>query len=133
MRLFRNKTSHNQEKPCVRWKLPERVYYVESPEDDTVLVAIDVEIKEYHEDNTMTVSWYDTTHERSMAAKEIIKKDSYFQFERIMKDGERHYRFIPMSLEIYNKKIKDRLVAGSDFSNKEELIEAFLNTLKNEV
>lgn len=116
-------------------KLPKPVYYVESPNDDTVLVGMDVTI--FHDkigDKVATsVSWYDTSHERIMAAAEIERKNDDFTFQRAECEGGGSYYFTPMNLEIYNSKVKHRLAAGGDFANEEDLIKAFLETLEGEV
>lgn len=116
-------------------KLPEPVYYVESPDDETVLVGIDVTIEpeKINDKNVAVVSWYDTVHQRRMAASETSKKDGYFAFRRIEQEGGGEYFFAPMDLELYNDKVKNRLTNGKDFDNKEDLIKAFLKTTENDV
>ena len=68
-----------------------------------------------------------------MTASEIRQKDDFFAFKRINQEGGGFYYFSPMNLEIYNNKVKQRLVAGSDFTNNEDLIKAFLTTTEDEV
>ena len=123
------------EKTISRKRLPEPVYYVESPDDRTVLVAMDVIVehqKSTKHDKTI-ITWYDTTHERVMEASETTWKDGCFSFKRGDCPGDWVYHFIPMNLEIYYEKVKHRLLAGSDFTSKEDLIKAFLETLEDEV
>ena len=116
-------------------KLPKPVYYIESPNDDTVLVGIDVTIEHnvQNNGNISKVSWYDTSRERSMLASETNQKDDNFEFKRIEQEGGGEYSFTPMNLDIYNDKVKQHLAAGSDFNNEEDLIKAFLSTTEDEV
>ncbi len=114
-------------------KLPQPVYYIESSDDDTVLVGIDVEIKQMG-DAAPVVTWYDTSHERSMSALEMVKKDDYFAFrsaDKKMANGEpAEYYFAPMDLNTYREKVKDKLIEGRDFESEEEMINAFLEAAK---
>ena len=119
---FRN-SSETQE------NLPMPVYYVESSDDDSVLVGINVAIK-HNDDDTAVVSWFDTAHERAMVADEIRQGDDYFAFKRSDSEGGQMYKFTPMNLDIYNEKVKSELIAGKEFSSDEEMIQAFLNTAK---
>ena len=130
-------TSNNEKKPekikSVE-KLSKPVYYIESPTDDTVLIGIDVTIgkQEINKEKPLKISWFDTTRERTMLATETRRQDDYFAFKRAEKEGGGFYYFTPMDLKIYNSNVKQRLVAGSDFSNDEDLIDAFLSTKKEQ-
>ena len=115
-------------------KLPKPVYYIESPTDDTVLIGIDVTIdREQSDTKTARISWYDTSHERVMTAKETAQKDDYFAFERVPEEGGGIYYFAPMNLDIYNQRVKSHLENGANYSNNDDLTNAFLATIKNEV
>lgn len=116
-------------------KLPKPVYYIESPNDDTVLIGIDVTIDHDRmgEQEISIIRWYDTSHERIMIASETKQKDDYFAFKRIEREGGGVYYFTPMELDIYNSKVKQRLAAGSDFTNNEDLIKALLATTEDRV
>jgi hypothetical protein len=111
-------------------KLPKEVYYISSPDDDTVLVGIDVTIE--HGENNSMVRWYDTTRERAMMAEAMKKDGDKFAFKRIEEEGGGNYYFTPMNLEIYEDNVKDRLIEGRDFKNDEDLIRAFKETLEDE-
>lgn len=126
---------NNVEKVDSMEKLPKQVYYIESPNDDTVLVGINVTINRDRmgEREIFKISWYDTSHERIMTASETRRKDDRFAFKRIDQEGGGVYYFTPMELDIYNSKVKQRLAAGSDFTNNEDLIKAFLATTEDEV
>lgn len=108
-----------------REAMPVPVYYVESPTDKTVLVGIDVEVVERGGEKYVT--WHDTAHERMMKAVEIQQKDDYFAFRR---DNGNEYYFEPMTCNIYNEKVKDKL-NGGDFENDAALIEAFRRSIED--
>ncbi len=116
-------------------KLPKPVYYIESPNDDTVLVGMDVTIDydKFNNQDVSKITWYDTIYERIMLASETRQKGDYFAFKRIDEEGGGYYYFTPMNLDIYNDKVKKHLLAGSDFTNNEDLIKAFLATKEDEV
>lgn len=111
-------------------RLPEPVYYIESPDDDTVLVGIDVSINRYENDQKTIITWFDTTHERIMTAAETQENDKYFAFKRIEEEGGGTYYFAPMDLSLYNERVKNKLIDGKDFDNRNDLIDAFLDTTK---
>ena len=139
MILFKNNTTNmegnNAEKASNKEKLPKPVYYIESPDDNTVLVGIDIAIEHDRigDQEVSKISWYDTKHERIMMASETMQKGDYFAFKRIDREGGGTYYFEPMKLEIYNDKVKDRLADGGNFTNDDDLIKAFLETLEDEI
>lgn len=116
-------------------KLPKPVYYIESPDDDTVLVGIDVTINRDRVgvEGISEISWYDTAHERVMLASATEQKDDYFAFKRIDREGGGYYYFAPMNLEIYDEKVKQRLLStGGDFASEEEMLRALIATMEDE-
>lgn len=139
MVLFEKNTTNiadnNAEKASNKEKLPKPVYYIESPDDNTVLVGIDITIEHVQigDQEVSMISWYDTRHERIMTASKTMQKDDFFAFERIGQEGGGIYYFAPMNLEIYKDKVKDRLANGGDFTNDDDLIKAFLETLEDEI
>ena len=108
-------------------ELPHKVYYVHSPEDKTVLVAIDVKISDGK------IQWFDTTQERLMSFAEIkdAHEDGTFSFDRTEEEGGATYYFEPMSLEIFEDNVKDTLIIPEDFTDEESLIQAFERTRQN--
>ena len=110
-------------------KLPASVYYVESNEDGTVLVGMKVTIRRIS-NNHFVVSWWDPTHERCRSAGEINYEGDSFSFKRISEEGGQTYYFSPMTLEIYNTRVKNRLLGKREFDNEEEMIKAFLEELE---
>ena len=105
--------------------LPEPVYYINSPTDDTVLVGLDVVIKK--EKGVYMVSWWDPSHQRCMTAAKIMKNSDFFAFKRSEREGGHLYFFTPLDLETYNIKVKNHLIGGRNFKSKEEMIQAFLD------
>lgn len=117
--------------PNVVKKMPQPVYYIKSFDDPTVLVGLGVTVEPVKTATreVFIVRWYDTSRGRAMTASEIISKDGRFAFRRIDQEGGGVYYFTPMNLEIYNSRAKHRLISGVDFTNQEELIAAFLDTV----
>ena len=122
--------AENAEQSESHERLPEPVYYVESPDDDSVLVGIDVSIDTYENDKKTIITWFDTTHERIMTAAETQVNDKYFAFKRTEEEGGGTYYFAPMDLSLYNERVKNKLIDGKDFDNRDDLIDAFLDTTK---
>lgn len=112
-------------------KLPKPVYYIESPNDDTVLVGIDVTIE--HRKDVTIIGWYDTLRTRRMTADAVKQEGDYFAFKRSDQEGGGYYSFAPMNLKIYKDKVEQRLLSKRDFANDEELINDFLATLENNI
>ena len=122
--------SQSTEQEAGKEKLPYPVYFVESPEDDTVVVAMDVVVE------PDMVTWFDTIKERKMRIGQIIDNDpAHFVFERTeLGDGQiQTYTFVPMNLENYNSKVKQHLIDPKDEDSQDEnsLIAAFLETKKH--
>lgn len=65
-----------------RRTLPEPVYYVFSPHDDTVLVGIDVVVCK--KNNYYTVSWWDPSHERRMGASHVMFNPDFLPLKEMM-------------------------------------------------
>lgn len=109
-------------------KLPGAVYLVECETDETVLVAMRLEVvrRFSEEEEFISVKWFDTVRERVMRAKLVWRVGECLAFERLADDGGGKYYFTPLTLEKYYSKVKDSLVSGEDFMNESEMIEAFL-------
>lgn len=104
-------------------QLPGRVYFVESNKDGTVVFALDVKY------SPTSVRWFDGTKERRMEVGEITDADpNHFVFKRSEAEGGGEYSFVPMNLDVYNTKVKERLVAGGDFDDEETMLKAFEST-----
>ena len=109
-------------------KLPGAVYLVECETDETVLVAMQLEVvRRFSEGKEfISVKWFDTVRERVMRAKLVWRVGECLAFERLEADGGGKYYFTPLTLEKYYSEVKDSLVSGEDFMNESEMIEAFL-------
>jgi len=99
------------------------VYYVFSSKDNTVLLAFDVEI------NDDVIRWFDTIKERVMRATSIMEENiNKFVFQRAEEEGGGIYIFMPLNLEIYREKVKDRLLSGREFEDEEQMFAAIKKT-----
>ena len=106
--------------------LPHKVYLVSCPEDSTVLVAIDVSIKDGY------ITWFDTVKERVMKIGEItIDNDEIFVFTRGDQEGNPSYELRPLTLELYEETVKPKLNNAQDFSKEEDMFAAFEITKEN--
>lgn len=132
---YTNQIEDNKDVVNSKEFLPKPVYFIESTNDSTVLVGIGVTIERsnINDRNVSKIRWYDTSHERAMTASETKQKDDLFAFKRVEQEGGGTYYFTPMNLDIYNKKVKRRLMGGYDFTSNEQLTEAFLSTLEDEI
>jgi hypothetical protein len=95
--------------------------------DEIVSVAMNLNIRDGYE------VWFDTVKERIMKIEEIITNEQdKFSFKRKLEgDKVEVYTFVPMTLEIYNSRVKQGLLAPRDFDNLDDLIKAFEETRKN--
>ena len=116
----------------LRRKLPAAVYYVESDEDWSVMVGIGVVAEKVRtgEGDYVRVRWFDTLRDRIMTAVRFFEKDGAWGFERDPKEGGGKYYFRPMTLEIYNAKVKERTKGKAEFDDEKKLIKGFLETEK---
>lgn len=111
-------------------KLPKAIYYVESDDDYTVLVGINIVIKRYKmgRKTFFIIRWYDTSHDRIMLASRIEYINNAFIFKRIKKEGGGIYRFTPMDVDTYNERVRPYLFAAPRISSIEELEDIFFKT-----
>lgn len=125
MRTFREIMKNGRERVE---KLPGAVYLVECETDETVLVAMQLEVvRRFSEgEEFISVKWFDTVRERVMRAKLVWRVGECLAFERLETDGGGKYYFTPLTLEKYYSEVKDSLVSGEDFMNESEMIEEFL-------
>jgi hypothetical protein len=116
----------NEGEKKVEIMLPVPVYFVEADnQDETVLVAMDVSINQQQK----LIRWFDTIKDRLMYYSKIVDQDlNHFVFERGDKGSEGNYFFSPMTLDLYNKNVKAKLIQGKDFKTEEEMIAAFEKT-----
>lgn len=108
-------------------KLPGRVYFVEASNNDaSVLIAMNV-----YTDGRI-IRWFDTIKERVMGIEKIInQKANHFSFLRAKAEGGGKYTFIPLTIEIYNQKVKQHILVPQDVSDEEKMLKAFEETFKD--
>ena len=113
--------------------LPKPVYYIESDKDRTVLIVVRVrlEYKEFDGERIVRVTWYDMIKERAMTAVEIKRDGDLFAFRRSEQEGGGEYYFTPMDLEIYDNKVKDKLLSGREFDSNEAVVRGFLEAIRD--
>jgi len=105
-------------------KFPEKIYYIESNQDQTVLWGMNVSI------NGNFIKWFDGTKERVMKVKSKMQNiDGSFSFEREDGDIGTVYNLSKMTLSIYNEKVKQELSSPEEFSSEEDMIQSFELTI----
>ena len=106
--------------------LNHRVYYVFSPEDDSVLLALDIKI------SNDLIKWFDTVKERIMYIDEIFDDNpKHFVFKLKDKNNIGVYTFLPITLKIYEEKVKNKILIPQNFSNEELMLRSFEETKEN--
>lgn len=137
----------------------EQVYYIESDQDESVLVAIGLKIQKSirggentaggdgggvgsHENGdkykngnledggVYFLEWFDTVYWRRMTASEVWTENGELFFKRIESEGGGMYHFKPMTVAIYNQFVRDELFEPKDFTDDEEVRLAFLRMIK---
>ena len=137
----------------------EQVYYVESDQDESVLVAVGLKIQRSfcggentvggddggvgshengykHEHGNLRnggvyfLEWFDTVYWRRMAASEVWTENGELFFKRIEPEGGGMYHFTPMTVATYNQFVRDELFEAKDFIDDEEVWLAFLRMIK---
>lgn len=137
----------------------EQVYYVESDQDESVLVAVGLKIQKSirggenaalsgnggvdcyenggkHENwnlgdgGVYFLEWFDTVYWRRMTASEVWTENGELFFKRIEPEGGGMYHFMPMTVATYNQFVRDELFEAKDFRDDEEVRLAFLRMIK---
>lgn len=133
----------------------EQVYYVESDQDESVLVAVGLKIQRSfrsgentaegvgdcengykHENGNLGdggvyfLEWFDTVYWRRMTASEVWTENGELFFKRIEPEGGGMYHFKPMTVATYNQFVRDELFEARDFIDDEEVRLAFLRMIK---
>lgn len=104
----------------------ERVYHINSDKDKSVLIGMGIEIE------NEWIRWFDSVKQRRMKIGEILDENpKHFVFQRAEDDGGGTYTFVPLSLEIYNEKVKKRILISQDFTDQEAMLAAFEKTREN--
>lgn len=137
----------------------EQVYYIESNQDESVLVAVGLKIQKgvrrnedaalgdnggigshengyKHENGNLGdggvcfLEWFDTVYWRRMTASEVWTENGELFFKRIEPEGGGIYHFMPMTVATYNRFVRDELFEAKDFIDDEEVRLAFLRMIK---
>ena len=109
----------------------EQVYYVESDQDESVLVAVGLKIQRSIRDGGVYfLEWFDTVYWRRMTASEVWTENGELFFKRIESEGGGTYHFTPMTVATYNQFVRDELFEAKDFIDDEEVRLAFLRMIK---
>ncbi len=137
----------------------DQVYYVESDQDESVLVAVGLKIQRSsrdgenaaggdnggigshengykHENGDLGdggvyfLEWFDTVYWRRMTASEVWTENGELFFKRIEPEGGGMYHFMPMTVATYNQFVRDELFEAKDFIDDEEVRLAFLRMIK---
>lgn len=99
-------------------RFPSRLYYVESSHDPSVRLAMDI----IWNQEQQTISWFNTLRTMQFAVGEVLSaKPEFFTFAQPVEQGGGLYTLIPLTLEIYNKKIKPTLYQPPHFDNDGQL------------
>jgi hypothetical protein len=103
------------------------IYFVESAEDNSVLIAID---PSYSQENN-TVQWFDTKKARLKKVANIMEISP----EKItFQDSEGStYSFQTMTFELFNEKVKDQMSNVGDYKNQKEMEEGLRKSYENVV
>jgi len=106
----------------------DKVFYVNSFEDKSVLIAIDVFInKDFH-----LIKWFDGNKQRVMIFENIyFKENGEIEFIRNFNNQKINYYLYPLTLKIYNENLKNFFKDEIEFKNEEDLIKKFLELRNN--
>ena len=115
-----------------RVRLPRRVYSVDAPDDDTVLVGINPEVRRLG-DGQLEVFWLDPFYplpDRSRRAASVTRVGEGIEFVEVGEES-RIYRLQPITLDFYNERVRGRLINPQDFDTIEDLETALLRSLQS--
>lgn len=123
-----NQASHEDQEldPIISYP----AYYVESfsqddSTDDTVLVAVDVKIRENY------IEWFDTEKHRQFIISDTAT-DPGGVIEFINPKSGKSYRLSPLTLPLYQEKVRDKMYGSNlDFESEDALWEALLSSVED--
>lgn len=90
----------------------QKVYLVESADDDTVMLALDPAYDEGY------MRWYDTTRERMFAGQLLSQAKDRAEF---VSESGTFYSFSPLTLAAYRDRVQPSVVGSPHFSSEAEL------------
>jgi hypothetical protein len=100
--------------------LSEALYLVQSEQDDTVLLAMDLNCSEE------LVEWFDSSRDRAFEVVSIKQSDEIL----IVQTDAAEYRFRYMSLDAYRAHAQDKLVGQPLFKSTPELQAYYRNFVR---
>lgn len=100
-----------------------KIFFVGSISDQKALIAL----HPFYDSESNTLRWWDTNHERLIEIKNLIGIEA--NVLSLQTVDNKQYRFIPMTLQIYNNLVKNQLPNPIEFGNEEEMIESFEKTM----
>lgn len=89
---------------------PDTVYFVESPEDDTVLLAMDAKLGEY-------VEWFDSVRDRCFDVQDVEEDDDLLT----VKTERATYGFRTLTVELYNERVIGMVSGHPSFGTTAEV------------
>jgi hypothetical protein len=93
----------------------ETIYFVDSDNDPTVLLAIGARR------SGNDVEWFDTVRDRMIIATSIDERP---ESVRVVSERAK-YEFTPLTLELYNLRVRARVDGRPSFGSTEELLQFY--------
>lgn len=112
-----------------RQYLPEPLYLVWSPDDKSVLLGMNVVVEKVRARGRILVrvSWYDSAKNRVMQAAAFRKGKTFWAFRRPKYNGGGEYYFVPLTYELYDKRVRSHVVGGELVADETSMRELLLN------
>lgn len=90
---------------------PDTVYLVDSPEDASVMLALDAKVHDG------IIEWFDTARDRAFELEEVVDEP-----DGVRAQTERaRYRLRRLTLELYEQHVKDLVTGHPHFASTESL------------
>jgi hypothetical protein len=103
------------------------IYYVCSQNDNTVLLALKVEIRK----DLNIVSWFDTIKYRNFEYSQISEENNNITIYRSDSKDNLIYTLTPLTLELYNQKVKKHMTIQKEYQDKETLYKDLNESISN--
>jgi len=99
---------------------PDTIYLVESPEDDTVLLALDAKLQDG------LVEWFDTSRDRAF---EVVSTEDTEESLRVQTEATT-YTFRRLTLDLYKLSVASKVVGQQIFGSTAELQAHYRNFVR---
>jgi hypothetical protein len=99
---------------------PDLIYLVQSPDDDSVLLAMDAKI------NNDLIEWFDSSRDRAFEITGMKSEDDCL----IVQTEDTSYTFRELSLELYQQKVVDKVIGSLKFTSTDELQDYYRNYVR---